>query len=66
MHVLGIPRVMQFPFPTAPPAGAIARANALLRNIGAVKYGGSGSGSSGDDDMGALTRLGSQLARIPI
>jgi ATP-dependent helicase HrpA len=54
MQSLGLGSVEDFPFLEAPPKRAIADGYQLLNELGAV------------DDQNALTRIGSELARLPL
>ncbi|QDQ25523.1 ATP-dependent RNA helicase HrpA [Chitinimonas arctica] len=54
MQALKLGRVEDFPFLEAPPGRLIADGYALLHELGAV------------DSLGSLTRLGQELARLPI
>ncbi|VDC00770.1 unnamed protein product [Peniophora sp. CBMAI 1063] len=61
MKSMHVDEVVNFPFPTAPERGAMRRAEAVLRRLGAL----SGSGASGGGG-GQITDLGRTMALFPL
>ena len=61
MRVMGIRDVLRFPFPSAPPAGAIRKACRTLTYIGALE-----SSAEKGEGEGAVTAIGRLMAKMPI
>lgn len=59
LRAMGIRHVAKFPFPTPPDRAAIAEAEHLLTDLGAL-------GRDGDGVMLGVTKVGRELARLPM
>eukprot|EP00178_Gracilaria_changii_P015190 TRINITY_DN4256_c0_g1_i1.p1 TRINITY_DN4256_c0_g1~~TRINITY_DN4256_c0_g1_i1.p1 ORF type:complete len:917 (-),score=160.82 TRINITY_DN4256_c0_g1_i1:2291-4969(-) len=64
LRAMGIRHVEKFPFPTRPNTEDLLGAERLLKQLGALQDDGECKG--GDDSMLGVTRIGRELARVPL